>query len=104
MAKKVTNYECYRRYDRSVARMLLLIVFGLLAVPVGAQDVRLKAHHMLPPVAPGHSMMLVPWVEKVERESGGRLAIDIYPSLHLGGQAPALIDQAHDGFVDIVWT
>jgi len=104
MAKKATNYECYRRYDRSVARMLLLIVFGLLAVPVGAQDVRLKAHHMLPPVAPGHSMMLVPWVEKVERESGGRLAIDIYPSLHLGGQAPALIDQAHDGIVDIVWT
>ena len=59
---------------------------------------------MLPPVAPGHSMMLAPWVEKIEADSGGRLQIDIYPSMHLGGQAPALIDQAYDGIVDIVWT
>ena len=59
---------------------------------------------MLPPVAPGHAMMLAPWVEKVETDSGGRLQIDIYPSMHLGGQAPALIDQAFDGIVDIVWT
>ena len=59
---------------------------------------------MLPPVAPGHAMMLAPWVEKVETDSGGRLRIDIYPSMHLGGQAPALIDQAFDGIVDIVWT
>ena len=65
MAKKVTNYECYRRYDLSVARMLLLIFFGLLSVPVGAQHVRLKSHHMLPPFASGHSWGLLPLVEKM---------------------------------------
>ena len=81
-----------------------MLALVLAASSAGAQTVRLKAHHMLPPVAPGHSMMLAPWVEKVQREAAGRLAIDIYPSLHLGGQAPALIDQAYDGIVDIVWT
>jgi len=48
--------------------------------------------------------MLVPWAKKVERESGGRLSITVYPSMQLGGQAPQLIDQARDGVVDIVWT
>ena len=81
-----------------------LLALAIFATPVRAQEVRLKAHHMLPPVAPGHAMMLAPWVEQVEADSGGRLQIDIYPSMHLGGQAPALIDQAYDGIVDIAWT
>lgn len=82
----------------------LLPALALAAAVSGAQEIRLKAHHMLPPVAPGHAMMLAPWVERVEADSGGRLQIDIYPSMHLGGQAPALIDQAYDGIVDIAWT
>lgn len=89
-----------------MAKNLLAILLTLAAgsAPICAQEVRLKAHHMLPPVAPGHSMMLAPWVEQVEADSGGRLQVDIYPSMHLGGQAPALIDQAFDGIVDIAWT
>ena len=87
-----------------MSKLLFSVFLILVATPLQAQSVRLKAHHMLPPVAPGHSMMLAPWVEKVERESGGQLEIDIYPLLHLGGQAPALTDQAYDGIVDIVWT
>lgn len=92
------------RYDDAMLERLALIALALVVAPLCAQEVRLKAHHMLPPVAPGHFMMMAPWVEKVEQDSGGRIQIDIYPSLHLGGQAPALIDQAHDGIVDIVWT
>ena len=84
--------------------LVILLTLAAAATPVRAQEVRLKAHHMLPPVAPGHTMMLAPWVEKVQADSGGRLQIDIYPSMHLGGQAPALIDQAYDGIVDIAWT
>jgi len=87
-----------------MSKLLFSVFLILVVTPLQAQSIRLKAHHMLPPVAPGHSMMLAPWVEKVERESGGRLEIDIYPLLHLGGQARALTDQAYDGIVDIVWT
>jgi TRAP-type C4-dicarboxylate transport system substrate-binding protein len=67
-------------------------------------EVTLKAHHLLPPVAIGHYAMMVPWAEKIEAESNGRIKIDIYPSMHLGGQPPILIDQVREGVVDVVWT
>jgi TRAP-type C4-dicarboxylate transport system substrate-binding protein len=69
-----------------------------------AQEVTLKLHHLLPPVAHPHKNMLAPWAKKVEDESGGRLKIDIYPAMQLGGKPPQLADQARDGVVDIVWT
>jgi TRAP-type transport system periplasmic protein len=75
-----------------------------LAASAAAEPIRLKAHHLLPPVAFGHAGMLAPWARKVEQDSGGRIRIEIYPSMHLGGQPPALIDQVREGIVDIVWT
>src|SRR5690606_38913668 len=45
-----------------------------------------------------------PWAERVERDSGGRIEIDIYPSMSLGGTPPQLIRQLRDGVVDIIWT
>ena len=45
-----------------------------------------------------------PWMEKVERESGGRIKFEAYPAMQLGGTAAQLYDQARDGVADIVWT
>ncbi len=67
-------------------------------------QVTLKLHHFLPPVSNGHAKMLAPWAKKVEADSQGRIKIDIYPSMQLGGTPPQLYDQARDGVVDIVWT
>jgi len=83
--------------------VLLLAILPLTGFVWGA-EFELKLHHSLPAIAPAHHKMLVPWAEKVEQESGGRLSITVYPSMQLGGQAPQLIDQARDGVVDIVWT
>lgn len=66
--------------------------------------VTLKLHHFLPPVSNGHTKMLVPWARKVEADSQGRIKIDIFPSMQLGGTPPQLFDQARDGVADIVWT
>ncbi len=80
---------------------------GLLIGAAGgakAQEFTLKLHHLLPPVAHAHKNMLVPWAKKIEDESGGRIKIDIYPAMQLGGKPPQLADQARDGVVDIVWT
>jgi TRAP-type C4-dicarboxylate transport system substrate-binding protein len=46
----------------------------------------------------------VPWAKKVEQESHGRIRIEIYPAMQLGGAPPQLYDQARDGVVDLVWT
>jgi TRAP-type C4-dicarboxylate transport system substrate-binding protein len=68
------------------------------------EPIKLKFHHLLPPIAFGHSAMVAPWADMIEEASNGRIEIDIYPSMHLGGQPPALIDQVRQGVVDIVWT
>lgn len=76
-----------------------------IAKPAFAQaQVTLKLHHFLPPVSNGHAKMLAPWAKMVEQDSGGKIKIDIFPSMQLGGTPPQLYDQARDGVVDIVWT
>jgi TRAP-type transport system periplasmic protein len=47
---------------------------------------------------------LNPWAQKIQAESGGRLRIQIFPSMQLGGAPPQLYDQARDGVADITWT
>jgi TRAP-type C4-dicarboxylate transport system substrate-binding protein len=69
-----------------------------------AQEYNFKLHHLLSAKAPAHTKMLVPWVEQVTKNSGGRVKIEIYPSMSLGGKPPQLIRQARDGVVDIIWT
>ena len=66
--------------------------------------VNLKLHHFLPPVSNGHARMLAPWAKKVEDASGGKIKIEIFASMQLGGTPPQLYDQARDGVADIVWT
>ena len=66
--------------------------------------VTFKLHHFLPPVSNGQAKMLGPWAKQVEADSQGKIKIDIYPSMQLGGTPPQLYDQVRDGVVDIVWT
>lgn len=78
---------------------------SLLAIPrARAQEVTLRLHHFLPAVANVHRHFLQPWAQKVGTESGGRIRIQIFPAMQLGGAPPQLYDQARDGVVDLVWT
>ena len=89
-------------------RISLLVGGAAMAVAMAssafAQDVTLRLHQFLPlqSAIPGDAIQ--PWIEKVEAESGGRIKIEHYPSMQLGGAPPALYGQAKDGVVDIIWT
>lgn len=72
--------------------------------PAHAQEVTLRLHHFLPAVSNVHRFFLQPWAQKIQQESGGRLRIQIFPAMQLGGAPPQLFDQARDGVADIVWT
>ncbi|HEV7264435.1 MAG TPA: TRAP transporter substrate-binding protein [Falsiroseomonas sp.] len=72
--------------------------------PASAQEVTLRLHHFLPAVSNVHRHFLAPWAQKIQTESGGRLRIQIFPSMQLGGAPPQLYDQARDGVADIIWT
>jgi len=86
---------------------LAALVLALPALGIGAaaaQDVVLKVHHFWPPAAMGPVYHLVPWCDKIAKESNSRMKCQIYPAMQLGGTPPQLIDQLRDGVADIVWT
>ena len=68
------------------------------------QSVTLKFHTFMAPLSSVWLTMNKPWMEKVEKESGGRIKFEGYPAMQLGGTPVQLYDQAKDGVVDIVWT
>ncbi len=74
------------------------------ATLAGAQEITLKVAHFWPSAALSQQKVLLPWCEKIAKESANRLKCQIYPSMQLGGTPPQLIQQATDGVADIVWT
>ncbi|MGH1368894.1 MAG: TRAP transporter substrate-binding protein [Maritimibacter sp.] len=95
-----------RRTLFSLALGSVLAVSGLAmtAGTAAAQDVTLKLHQFLPPVATVPKHILVPWAERVEANAGGALKIEHYDAMALGGTPPELMDQAIDGVADIIMT
>jgi TRAP-type C4-dicarboxylate transport system substrate-binding protein len=90
-----------RRFLSSLTSVVALAVFSSGAL---AQQITLKLHHFLGPKSPAQVKMLEPWAQRIEKATGGKVKIDIYPSMTLGGKPPQLINQARDGVVDLVWT
>lgn len=86
-----------------VAGVSLGLAAGALA-SAQAQEITLRVHHFLPPPSVTHSQFIVPWAERVMEQSNGRIAVEIYPAMQLGGGPPGLFDQVRDGVVDVVWT
>ena len=81
------------------------MVSGLALAPTAAtsQEVTLRLHTFLPPVANPVKHFLIPWAQKVEKDSGGRIKVQVYPSMQLGGKAEQILSQVKDGVVDVAW-
>jgi TRAP-type C4-dicarboxylate transport system substrate-binding protein len=75
-------------------------VVALAQAPV----VTLKFHTFMAPQSNVWLNMHKAWMDKVEKESGGRIKFEAYPAMQLGGTPVQLYDQAKDGVVDIIWT
>ncbi len=79
-------------------------VAALAATAVQAQEHVFKFHHFVPEHSASQTEMIEPWARRVEENSGGRVRIDIYPRMALGGRPPELASQVREGVVDLVWT
>lgn len=86
------------------AAALAIASLGVVSTASLAQEITLRMHQFLPPQANVPKQILFPWAERVEEASDGRIKIEIFSAMALGGAPPQLIDQARDGVVDIVWT
>ncbi|MCB2043012.1 MAG: TRAP transporter substrate-binding protein, partial [Rhodoferax sp.] len=88
----------------TLASVLGAFAFTAAMQSAQAADVTLRLHQLLPAQAAIPAKGLVPWAEKIEKESGGRIKIQHFPAMQLGGKPPDLYDQAKDGVVDVIWT
>ncbi|MFO1298894.1 MAG: TRAP transporter substrate-binding protein [Burkholderiaceae bacterium] len=78
-----------------------------MAVSVAAQaqqPIILKVHSFSGPQAPEAVHHMLPLIDKIAKDSNGRLKLEFYPSMQLGGKVSDLIQQVEDGVVDIVIT
>jgi TRAP-type C4-dicarboxylate transport system substrate-binding protein len=104
--KYATNLGGFTMKRRSFVKSTLLGAVAALAVSSAAyaQEVTLRLHQFLPPPAPVPAQILKPWAAQVEEASGGRIKIEHFDAMSLGGRPPELMDQARDGVVDLSMT
>ncbi|MBM3607034.1 MAG: TRAP transporter substrate-binding protein [Alphaproteobacteria bacterium] len=90
---------------RTIAKLAGAVAMTAFAGSAMAQaPIVLKLHHQLGPKSPAQTRMLEPWAKKVEANSKGRVKIEIYPSMALGGSPLQVFRQIRDGVVDLGWT
>ncbi|MDO5705689.1 MAG: C4-dicarboxylate ABC transporter, partial [Paracoccus sp. (in: a-proteobacteria)] len=87
-----------------VTRLCAAALIATAPLTTLAQEITLRLHYFLPEnsFVPAH--ILTPWADRIEAESGGRIKVDRYPSMALGGRPADLVDQVADGVADVVWT
>jgi len=83
-------------------RLVVAALAAAFTVPAAAQTV-LKVHSFSSPQAPDQALHLFPWAEKVSKASGGKLKIEVYPGMQLGGKPADLPQQLEDGVVDAIF-
>ena len=69
-----------------------------------AADVTLRVHHFLPAQANIPKFAIQAWADKVETDSDGKIDVQVFPAMQLGGKPPELYGQVQDGVVDVAWT
>ena len=90
---------------RTLLQSSAAVALGAPALSALAQQaVTLKFHTFMAPQSNVWLNMHKAWMDKVEKESNGRIKFEAYPAMQLGGTPVQLYDQARDGVVDVVWT
>ncbi|TVS03041.1 MAG: C4-dicarboxylate ABC transporter [Rhodobacteraceae bacterium] len=80
------------------------LALSLGASAATAQEVTLRLHHFLAAQANVPTHILDVWADQVEADSDGRINVDRFPSMQLGGTPGELYDQAVSGTADVIWT
>ncbi|KNZ31933.1 MAG: C4-dicarboxylate ABC transporter [Methylibium sp. NZG] len=93
-----------KAFARSTVTLAAALVASFAALPVLAQEVTLKFHHIWNPQAMASVNVITPWCDKVAAESNNRIKCQIFPAMSMGGTPAQLVDQVKDGVVDLVIT
>ncbi len=90
-----------------VKKMSLSVVLGLSIVSAAstavAADVTLRFGHLWPPVAGAHKDLMQVWADAVQKESNGRIKVEVYPSGTLA-KPPAQYEAVKNRIMDLTAT
>ncbi|MEL6690700.1 MAG: TRAP transporter substrate-binding protein [Pseudomonadota bacterium] len=81
----------------------LTAIMATTATVASAQDVTLRFQHFVSPLSANPTHFMQPWADKVEADSNGRIKVELYPFMQLGGKATAQYDLIRDGVIDGGW-
>lgn len=88
---------------RMLPRLAIAWMMLVASIDVLAHGVTLELHHPLPADSVFHTRFILPWVDKVQKDSGGRLHFHVVAGEPTN--APdKLFDQVKDGSADVAWT
>lgn len=74
-----------------------------LSAPVSAQDFTLRFQHFVSPASANPTYFMQPWADAIAEQSGGRIKVELYPFMQLGGSATSQYDLIRDGAIDGGW-
>jgi TRAP-type C4-dicarboxylate transport system substrate-binding protein len=105
MSKSFINTACKRRtiLKGGLAVGALQVASPFLGKAFGQEPVTLRMQTQVPPVSGSYKNLLW-WTKKVEKDSGGKLKIELFGSMQLGGKAADVYDQVKNGVIDLGWT
>lgn len=93
-----------KQFKVSIMLVVAAVLFGAGVAGASPDVVTLKLAHFWPSSSHFNQAIVIPWCDKINKESGGRLKCQIYPSMQLGGTPSQLFEQARDGVSDLSWT
>ncbi|MCI2399486.1 TRAP transporter substrate-binding protein [Aliiroseovarius subalbicans] len=86
-----------------VKKAALAALFATTATAALAQEVTLRFQHFVSPLSANPTHFMQPWADKIEADSNGRIKVELYPAMQLGGKAPSQYDLIRDGAIDGGW-
>ncbi|MCF6444431.1 TRAP transporter substrate-binding protein [Nereida sp. MMG025] len=89
--------------NRLIKSAALAAALGMMATTGFAQEVTLRFQHFVSPKSANPKHFMQPWADKIEADSDGRIKVELYPFMQLGGKAPSQYDLIRDGVVDGGW-
>ena len=93
-----------RAIVRALFPALAAAIFCALSNDAVAEPVTLRLHTFNSPKSIAVRLFLHPWAQEIAERTGGRVDVQLFPAMQLGGKPSDLYGQARDGVVDIVWT
>ncbi|MGR3491810.1 MAG: TRAP transporter substrate-binding protein [Shimia sp.] len=83
--------------------LALTLSTALAATTLTAQEVTLRFQHFVSPASANPTYFMQPWADAIEAQSEGRIKVELYPFMQLGGTAPSQYDLIRDGVIDGGW-